>query len=61
MRAQDTEIARAVATAYYNKQFPNDFTTNLCYAELKGDGTVVLRDEFFTSSNTTFWKYKMGS
>ena len=61
VREQDTEIARAVATDYYNKHFPNDFTTNLCYAELKADGTVVLRDEFYTTSNTTFWKYKMGS
>lgn len=61
VRTQDTEIALAVATAYYNKQFPNDYTTTLCYAELKVDGSIVLRDKLYTDSDTIFWRYKMGS
>ena len=61
VRSQDTMIARIVAEAYVNRHFPDDFTTDLCYAELKGDGTVVLRNELYTNSNTKFWKYKMGS
>lgn len=60
VREQDTAVARAVATAYVDRRFPDDFTTDLCFAELKADGSVVLRNSFYTDSNTTFWKYKMG-
>lgn len=61
VRTQDTNIAKAVATAYIDRHFPDDFTTDLCFAELKGDGSVVLRNSLYTDSNTKFWKYKMGS
>ena len=61
VREQDRIIAYNIATAYVDRNFPNDFTTNLCYADLKADGTVVLRDEFKITGNTTLWKYKMGS
>lgn len=61
VRNQDTLIARTVAEAYIDRHFPNDFRTDLCYAELKPDGTVVLRNELYTSSNTILWRYRMGS
>lgn len=61
VRDQDTAIARAVATAYVDKHFPNDYTTDLCFAELKADGSVVLRDQLYTTGDSVkYWRYKMG-
>lgn len=58
VREQDRVIARAIATAYIERNFPNDFTTDLNYAELKTDGSVVLRNELIISSNTKLWRYR---
>lgn len=62
VRDQDIAIARAVATAYVDKHFPDDYTTNLCFADLKADGSVVLRDQLYTAGNDSvkYWHYKMG-
>ena len=60
VRAQDTTIAKNVATAYVDGKFPDDFTTDLCFADLKQDGSVVLRNSFYTNNDTVkYWRYKM--
>ena len=58
-RPEDIAIARAVATAYVNKQYPRRFTTDLCYAELYGDGSVELRNKLYTNEgNVKYWNYE---
>ena len=59
VRDQDTAIARDVATNYIDRHFPKNFTTDLCFAELKADGSVVLRDTYYTTSDTKFWRYEI--
>ena len=59
VRPEDTSIARAVATAYINNQYPYRFTTDLCFAELKTDGSVELRNQLDTKGkNVKYWNYE---
>ena len=59
-RPEDVEIAHAVATAYVNKQYPRRFTTDLCYAELHGDGSVELRNKLYTNEGgVKYWSYEV--
>ena len=61
VRDKDIAIARAVATAYVDRHFPDDYTPDLCFAELKSDGSVVLRDQLYTTNDSVkYWRYKMG-
>lgn len=59
VRPEDTAIARMVATAFINKQYPYRYTTDLCFAELKGDGTVELRNQLDTKDKSVkYWTYE---
>ena len=59
VRPQDRAIAQEIATAYYNRDFPDRYTTDLCYAEILQNGTVELRNMLFTDKTTKYWTYKM--